>query len=131
MMLRNRRLGGLVAVGYLLGYLLVFVHFVAEQHAECAEHGVSHHVSVDSDEPGSHAALETAPSLDELPGLIDDHCHLLNAVREQVSTPASAAVVFVLHLPVEHVSPAGGTRPSRAYGAVWRYAPKQSPPLSA
>ena len=74
-MARNRALAVLVSLGYLLGYLLVFVHFVAEKHAACATHGGSHHVEhVDRDATAPlNAGIESAPRiLDDTPKIFSE-----------------------------------------------------------
>ena len=125
-MRRHRGLAALIALGYLLGYLLVFVHFIAEQHAACAEHGVAHHV--DSDDEPDRAPL--AAGIAATPGSVDDHCHALTTVRGHA---ASAALPAPTWYPVtDPVTREDHARDVQAHGiAVWRYAPKQSPPAHA
>lgn len=120
----KRWFAGCVAVSYLLGYLLVFAHFVGEQHATCVEHGEAHHVE-DAGEP-LPMPLEAGIAAHE--GTEDDHCSLLNAVRDPLNVehphipalteavPRIDTIVTQLNLPPPH------------YRAIWRYAPKQSPP---
>ena len=121
---QNRAFAALVSLGYLLGYLLVFVHFVAEQHATCAEHGDAHHVAAASD-----GESEPISGLSRLPDTVDDHCHLLNAVRHETTAATAFQVSLLRPLPdLTTLSLASALETSHVGGPVWRYAPKQSPP---
>ena len=125
-MTRDRRAAVLVAVGYLLGYLLVFVHFAAEHHAVCAEHGVAHHAELS--EP---SATPLASGFHAAPGSVDDHCHLLNAVRDQAAGEVAAPDLHVPSAQAAEDNVRNALRSVRTGGAVWRYAPKTSPPSPA
>lgn len=127
MNLRHRGLGALLALGYLVGYLLVFVHFAVEQHGVCLEHDGAHHV----DEAASADGQPADEGLAALPSALDDHCHLLNAVRVYDATSTRPVIEALLPLPQVQSTGTVSPRGPPARGAVWRYAPKQSPPAAS
>lgn len=123
---RNRALAALVSLGYLLGYLLVFVHFVAEQHAACSVHGGSHHVEhVDRD-----GSTPVDSGIERAPRMLDDHCHLLDTVRTHVAALSRTNAAF--HTIAEPlIQPGRAAEHVDLRSTVWRYAPKQSPPAAS
>lgn len=122
---RHRALSALISLGYLLGYLLIFVHFAAEQHAACERHGGSHHV-----EAADHDGAPTPSGIEGLPSLVDDHCHLLDAVRGEVPVVAPTRIALWPALLQANLHPHESEQSLPRTNAVWRYAPKQSPPLT-
>ncbi len=124
-MIRHRAVYALTAIAYLVGYLLVFAHFVAERHVECIEHHTAHHADASSDD---HEAAPAQAGLSALPVTEDHHCDLLSLVRPKPTTserarlvvrPPNLTITCGVHAPSTHTF---------IGGAVWRYAPKTSPP---
>lgn len=125
--LRHPWLAALAAVGYLLGYLLVFAHFAVEQHGVCLEHDGAHHV----EDAGDPTDRPVEAGIAALPSAVDDHCHLLNAVRIFVRDETRPMVAALLPLATSDFETAVSPRGPPPTGAIWRYAPKQSPPQAS
>ena len=123
----KRRLAAWVALSYLLGYLLVFAHFVGEQHATCPEHGEAHHV----DDGGEELPAPLGAGIAAHPGAEDDHCSLLTAVRDPMQAELAPWVATRDLPPAIRALPARLNLPPPRVAAIWRYAPKQSPPQHA
>lgn len=123
MRVTHRILAAAVALAYLAGYLLVFAHHIEEQHVECVEHGVAHHGEAQTDTdaeqvPDGISALEHGDH---------EHCSLTQVVRSHTPDVAPGFTPTLQDVLVAALNtPATGVDLPRL--AVWRYAPKQSPP---
>jgi hypothetical protein len=117
-----------VSALYLGATMLGFAHLLEQQHAVCVEHGELHHVSSETSDVQLSSADE--PQVSRHGWAEDEHCELLHFFQNNsVTIGATAAIHFVgadadLVPTVRPVDlPLGGNE-------RWRFAPKQSPPLS-
>ena len=121
-------MAGLVSrgvVGALLMQMLgVVVHLVLVPHVLCAVHGTSAHGVHEK----QHAAARGAALLAPVDGAEDEHCSMLTAVAP--SLPAAVAPIGSSPVKAALGIPAArcGQVPPRQ--AIWRVAPKQSPPVA-
>lgn len=120
-----------MACVYLCGYLLTFAHFAEERHAVCHEHGAAHHIA-ESDALTLQGAPQV-PRLHQGAKGADDHCGLFQFFRTGSHTAVAGAAPIFDATYVMSVEPKRLDRTSRqtTTSAVWRYAPKQSPPVRA
>lgn len=126
---QRRQLSALIALTYLVGYLLAFAHFVLEEHVECLEHHTQHHVARTT---ADARPLSAVPGVTSLPAEGDDHCHIFEIVRTQSSSVAApAATALVPQAVPTPMTTAFAVVASEHVGRqIWRFAPKQSPPVS-
>ena len=123
-----------VACAVLLGQLAGLAHQLVVRHTACAEHGELLHAGDTSSErrlaPASDAAL-TARATDAFSSSDDGHDHCLVASHRSAYRAPPAAVAPASDrdgaVPLAVVAP---DAPRPAAVAVFRTAPKNSPPLS-
>jgi hypothetical protein len=116
------------ALALLLGqYVLPAVHYAAEEHEVCPEHGELVHVR------GSHTS---EPPAGEGPGISgagerDDHghCDVVPAVSREGQALAARAELEVAPPAAEKTAAAIVARAQASKTPLFRLAPKQSPPL--
>ena len=121
----SRFLRAIVALTYLVGYLLAFGHVAGERHAVCVEHDTHHHVDVDLDAD----VEDTTQTAQSLPRVDDDHCTLLQFFRSSAHGIVDSAPYAMRAVddrpPAQTAQPYGQTHASTQ---LWRFAPKTSPP---
>lgn len=123
----SRWLSALVALAYTLGWLLLFGHYVEEQHSICAEHGMAHHVEDvghddhDVDAPGLHAASDAE----------HEHCSFTESLRTPYPFTPCSPVEVRASIDARFAENLSFASHTVATSDVWRYAPKTSPPTPA
>ncbi len=126
---RLSRIGTVLVVVLLaLSHLAGFAHFALVQHAQCPEHGDWMHVH--ADQPHAAASAEANwHGQDEIDG--HDHCSAPTALRDRLTPGAPALIATVRAQLLPRPPPPLPHTPQPLTAAVWRTAPKTSPPAQA
>jgi len=124
----------------LVGQLFSFAHLGLVRHVTCPEHGELVHADGDALDAAAGAARsqrsqlseDALPSYGDVPSLPSghghDHCLVTTLRRDHLAhQPSHAAVVAQPEQSI--ASHAGGDEPSAAF-ALFRLAPKNSPPVA-